>query len=75
MVRKIRLQTKSVSNMPYASEAQRKFFHANKAKLESQGVNVGEWDRASAGKHLPAKVKPRSSKAAVKKVRKTAKKR
>ena len=39
--------------MPYASEAQRRFFHANKAKLEKQGVNVSEWDAASKGKSLP----------------------
>ena len=32
--------------MPYKSEAQRKFFHANKKKLEKQGVDVKEWDYA-----------------------------
>jgi hypothetical protein len=42
-------------DMPYVSEAQRGFFHANKEKLEKQGVNVSEWDRASAGKKLPAR--------------------
>jgi hypothetical protein len=42
--------------MPYKSEAQRKFFHANKTKLEKQGVNVKEWDKASKGKKLPKKV-------------------
>lgn len=39
--------------MPYKSDAQRKFFHANKTKLERQGVNVSEWDRKSKGKKLP----------------------
>lgn len=39
--------------MPYASEAQRRYFHANKDKLQSQGVNVSEWDEASKGKKLP----------------------
>lgn len=39
--------------MPYKSEAQRRFFHANKAKLQRQGVNVSEWDRASKGKKIP----------------------
>ena len=39
--------------MPYKSEAQRKFFHANKEKLEKQGVDVSEWDAASKGKTLP----------------------
>lgn len=42
--------------MPYKSEAQRKFFHANKGKLEAQGVDVGEWDKATKGKKLPEKV-------------------
>lgn len=42
--------------MPYKSEAQRKYFHANKEKLEKQGVNVSEWDAASKGKKLPKKV-------------------
>lgn len=43
--------------MPYKSDAQRKYFHANKAKLEAQGVNVSEWDKASKGKKLPKRVK------------------
>lgn len=44
--------------MPYKSDAQRKYFHANRAKLEAQGVDVAEWDTASKGKKLPARVKP-----------------
>lgn len=40
---------------PYVSEAQRGYFHANKNKLEKQGVNVSEWDAASKGKTLPAR--------------------
>ena len=39
--------------MPYKSEKQRAYFHANKAKLEAQGVDVEEWDAASKGKKLP----------------------
>lgn len=39
--------------MPYVSEAQRRYFHANKAKLEAQGVSVDEWDAATKGKSLP----------------------
>lgn len=39
--------------MPYVSDAQRKYFHANKAKLERQGVNVSEWDRATKGRRIP----------------------
>lgn len=39
--------------MPYKSDQQRKFFHANKKKLEAQGVSVNEWDKASKGKSLP----------------------
>ena len=43
--------------MPYKSEAQRKFFHANKIKLEKQGVDVKEWDKESKKLKLPKKVK------------------
>lgn len=43
--------------MPYKSEAQRKYFHANQKKLEKQGVNVEEWDKESKGLKLPKKVK------------------
>ena len=43
--------------MPYKSEAQRKYFHANKKKLEKQDVNVEEWDEESKGLKLPNKVK------------------
>ena len=48
--------------MPYKSEKQRKFFHANKEKLEKQGVNVSEWDKASKGKSIPEQVKPKKKK-------------
>ncbi len=43
--------------MPYKSEAQRKYFHANKNKLAKQGVDVKEWDQESEGLKLPKKVK------------------
>jgi len=43
--------------MPYKSEAQRKYFHANKKKLEKKGVDVKEWDKESKGLKLPKKVK------------------
>lgn len=46
--------------MPYVSEAQRGYFHANKKKLEKQGVNVSEWDAASVGKKLPARKKKKA---------------
>ena len=39
--------------MPYKSLAQQAYFHANKDKLEKQGVDVEEWDQASKGAHLP----------------------
>lgn len=48
--------------MPYKSEKQRKFFNANKDKLEKQGVNVDEWNKASKGKDMPAKKKPKPKK-------------
>lgn len=41
--------------MPYKSVKQERFFNANKAKLESQGVDVNEWNKASKGKKLPLK--------------------
>ena len=47
--------------MPYKSEAQRKFFHTNKKKLEKQGVDVKEWDKESKGLKLPKKVKRKKS--------------
>lgn len=39
--------------MPYKSEAQRKFFNANRSELEKEGVDVDEWNKASKGKKLP----------------------
>ena len=48
--------------MPYKSDSQRKYFHANKKKLEKQGVNVSEWDKASKGKKLPKKAKKKKKK-------------
>ena len=42
--------------MPFKSDAQRKFFNANRAKLEKQGVNVDEWNESSKGKSLPEHV-------------------
>ena len=41
--------------MPFKSEAQRKFFNANRAQLEKQGVNVDEWNQSSKGMSLPEK--------------------
>jgi hypothetical protein len=43
--------------MPYASQAQRAFFNANKSKLQHQGVDVNEWNNASKGMKLPKKKK------------------
>jgi len=39
--------------MPFKSERQRKWFNANRKKLERQGVDVDEWNRESKGKHYP----------------------
>ena len=41
--------------MPYTSEAQRKYFNANREKLEAEGVDVDEWNESSKGKKLPEK--------------------
>ena len=30
--------------MPYKSLAQQRYFHANREKLEKQGVNIKEWE-------------------------------
>jgi hypothetical protein len=45
--------------MPFKSEAQRRYFEANRAKLEKQGVNVDEWETASKGQKLPERVRPK----------------
>jgi hypothetical protein len=42
--------------MPYKSVAQERYFNANRAKLERQGVNVDEWNAATAGKHIPERL-------------------
>lgn len=41
---------------PYKSKAQAAYFHAHKKELQRQGVNVKEWDKASKGLKLPARV-------------------
>lgn len=53
--------------MPYKSDAQRKFFNANKDKLEAQGVDVNEWNQASKGKDLPEHTSKKPVKLRVKK--------
>jgi hypothetical protein len=51
--------------MPYVSDKQRRFFNANRKKLESQGVDVGEWNASTKGKDLPEKAPMNKSAAAV----------
>ncbi len=41
--------------MPYKSEAQRKYFNANRKKLEAEGVDVDHWNETSKGKDMPEK--------------------
>jgi hypothetical protein len=48
--------------MPYKSDAQRRYFNANRSKLERQGVDVDEWNNASKGKKLPERKKPKKEK-------------
>jgi hypothetical protein len=48
--------------MPFKSKAQQGYFNANRGKLEAQGVDVDEWNKASKGKKLPQKVKPKAKK-------------
>ena len=45
--------------MPYKSEAQRKYFNANKNKIGK--ATVEEWNKATKGKQLP-KVAPKKKK-------------
>ena len=42
--------------MPYASDAQRRLFHAKEARGEISKKVVDEYDRASKGKKLPERV-------------------
>jgi hypothetical protein len=42
--------------MPFVSQAQERYFNANRDKLEKQGVDVDEWNAASKGKELPKKL-------------------
>ena len=49
--------------MPFKSEAQRRYFEANKTKLEKQGVDVKEWEESSRGLKLPERVPRRKSRA------------
>lgn len=51
--------------MPYASDAQRRFFNANRKKLERQGVDVDEWNESSRGKKLPERKEPKEKAAAI----------
>ena len=39
--------------MPFKSIQQERYFNANRAKMERNGVNVDEWNAASKGKTLP----------------------
>jgi hypothetical protein len=48
--------------MPYKSLKQEKFFNANKAKLEREGVNVDEWNKASKGEKFTGKATSYSNK-------------
>lgn len=41
--------------MPYKSIKQERYFNVNKKKLEAQGVDVDEFNKASKGKKLPMK--------------------
>ena len=47
---------------PFRSKAQQGYMEAHKKELEAQGVNMKEWESASKGKKLPAKVKKKVKK-------------
>jgi hypothetical protein len=48
--------------MPYKSDAQRRYFNANRKELEAQGVDVDEWNTESKGKKLPKRAKKKRKK-------------
>lgn len=39
--------------MPFASKAQARYFNANRGRLEGQGVDVDEWNKATDFNSLP----------------------
>jgi hypothetical protein len=41
------------TSVPFKSEAQRRYFEANKSRLKKQGVDVKEWEESSRGLKLP----------------------
>jgi len=47
--------------MPYVSTKQRGKFHSMLRRHEISKATVDEWDKASAGLHLPERVRPRRS--------------
>lgn len=47
--------------MPYKSKAQQGYFNANRKRLESEGVNVDEWNSSSKGRKLPYRVEGKKS--------------
>lgn len=42
--------------MSFKSRAQQRYFLANKAKLEKQGVDVNEWQKATGDRRLPERI-------------------
>jgi len=48
--------------MPYKSEAQRRAMHAKAERGEIVKETVAEFDKASKGKKLPERVKPKGGK-------------
>jgi len=47
--------------MPYKSDAQRRYFNANRTRLEAEGVDVDEWNQASKGQPIPKKKSEKSA--------------
>lgn len=47
--------------IPYKSDKQRRYFNANRAQLESEGVDVGHWNDETRGKKLPKKIKKKKA--------------
>jgi hypothetical protein len=55
------LTTDEGGYMPFKSEAQRRYFEANKGKLQKQGVDVKEREKTKPGPKVPERVPRKKS--------------
>lgn len=57
----MRATERLLTNMPYKSDAQRRYFHAAEARGEIKPSVVNEFDKASKGMKLPERKNKKSS--------------